>query len=177
MFQGLLKTAYALEPIYGDDFDTSAAQVDDEEDTLAAVAEHAFVTGQTVQVSTDDTLPTPLLAATDYFVIVVDANTIKLAATRDEALAGTAIDLEDVGVGNHVVDSQANVGSLIIQVTGDAVPTETSVWYAIKTIDLTSGSASSDAFAEWYYGSVRAVLNVTSGVLASCTVNLMGKGL
>ncbi|HOY96836.1 MAG TPA: hypothetical protein PK509_13915, partial [Catalimonadaceae bacterium] len=44
-----------------------------------------------------------LTASTVFYTIVVDANTIKLATSNANAIAGTAIDLLTVGGGNHVV--------------------------------------------------------------------------
>lgn len=45
------------------------------------------------------TFPAPLTSATNYYAIVVDANTIKLATSQANALAGTAIDLTSAGSG------------------------------------------------------------------------------
>lgn len=42
-------------------------------------------------------LPAGLAAATDYWLIVVDANTVKVASSLANAVAGTAIDITDVG--------------------------------------------------------------------------------
>jgi hypothetical protein len=60
---------------------------------------HGFTTGLKVRIATDDTLPGPLLVATDYFVIVIDADNFKLASTLVLALAGTPINLTNDGVG------------------------------------------------------------------------------
>lgn len=61
------------------------------------IPSHGFTTGLKVRGTTTGSLPDPLQLATDYFVIVVDANTIKLAETLDEALAGTEVVLVDEG--------------------------------------------------------------------------------
>lgn len=66
-------------------------------DSEFTIPSHGFTTGFKVQLTTTGTLPAPLLTATDYFVIVVDANTIQLAETLADALAGTEIELSDVG--------------------------------------------------------------------------------
>lgn len=64
-------------------------------------------TGFRVRVSTTGALPGGLAANTDYYVIIVNANTIKLATTRANALAGTAINLNtSQGTGVHTI-SQA----------------------------------------------------------------------
>jgi hypothetical protein len=48
-------------------------------------------------------LPSPLVAATSYWVIRVDANTIKLATSQANALAGTAIDITTTGSGTNQI--------------------------------------------------------------------------
>ena len=53
----------------------------------------------------EGTVAPPLINDQDYFVIVVDTNTIKLASTSTNALAGTAIDISGVGTGVHTLTS------------------------------------------------------------------------
>lgn len=66
------------------------------------IPNHAIrFTGYRVRVSSTTTLPTGLAASTNYFVIVVDSNNIRLASTRANALAGTWIDITAVGSGTH----------------------------------------------------------------------------
>jgi len=48
-------------------------------------------------------LPTGLSAATDYWLIVVDANTVKFASSQANALAGTAVDITAAGSGTHTM--------------------------------------------------------------------------
>lgn len=74
-------------------------------DTITLTA-HAFNNGDKVRFTTDDTLPDPLATLTDYWVIFVDANTIKVAASQADAELGIAIDLIDGGTGNHTITAQ-----------------------------------------------------------------------
>jgi hypothetical protein len=69
--------------------------------TLAA---HGFATGLKVRLDGPDAdnLPGGLAEATDYYIINVDANTVKFASSYANALAGTAIDLTTRG--NEGVD-------------------------------------------------------------------------
>jgi hypothetical protein len=62
---------------------------------------HHLQTGARVQVEnlTGTTPPSPLAADTDYYAIVVNTTTLKLATSRANALAGTAIDLTTTGTG------------------------------------------------------------------------------
>jgi hypothetical protein len=74
---------------------------------------HGFGTGLKVQVATSDTLPDGISALTDYFVIVVDDDNFKLAASLVNAIAGTAITLTDAGVGDQTVTPVALAGGSI----------------------------------------------------------------
>jgi hypothetical protein len=71
------------------------------------VPNHGLSTGDQVYVSSSQTLPPPLQTNTAYWVIYIDENTIKLAATRDNALAGRPISImvtqgvTGVNVTNH----------------------------------------------------------------------------
>jgi hypothetical protein len=49
-------------------------------------------------------LPAGLSSDTDYYVIVVNANTIKLATSSSNAAAGTAVAFSDNGTGTHRLD-------------------------------------------------------------------------
>lgn len=67
-------------------------------DALTATA-HGLSDGDQVHVSSTTTLPDPLAADTDYFVISATTNTFQLATTS----GGSAIDLTDAGTGTHTV--------------------------------------------------------------------------
>lgn len=58
-----------------------------------------YVTGDVIQVSTSSTgtLPAPLAANTNYYVIALGGGVIKLATSLANAFAGTAIDLTTTG--------------------------------------------------------------------------------
>jgi hypothetical protein len=62
-----------------------------------------LLTGTRVRVSTTTTLPAPLAAATDYFLIRVSDTTYKLATTYANAIAGTQIDITTTGTGTHTL--------------------------------------------------------------------------
>ena len=65
---------------------------------------HPFNVGERVYITTTATLPGGLAALTEYFIIDTDANTIKLATTKANAIAGTAIDLTSTGSGAIVIE-------------------------------------------------------------------------
>lgn len=79
--------------------DISAVDETTEELTVA----QDWTTGIEVVLATTNTLPDPLAVNTVYYVIRVDATTIKLATTAANATAGTAIDLTDQGTGTHSI--------------------------------------------------------------------------
>lgn len=82
-------------------FRVSSADINDTDDEIT-ITGHGYQTGDSVVVDAapEATLATGLTTATTYFVIRVDANTIKLAETETNSVAGVAIDLEDTGTDN-----------------------------------------------------------------------------
>lgn len=84
------------------DVDLEVTGVDDVGDTLIVVA-HGLATGRgplyVAVPSSADALPMPIAAGVAYWAIVVDADTIQLAASKVDALAASPIDIIDVGLG------------------------------------------------------------------------------
>lgn len=80
----------------------TAAGVSVANDTIT-ITSHGFSTGLLVTLTTTGALPTGLAVATNYFVIVVDANTIALASSLANANAGTRIDITAAGSGSSNV--------------------------------------------------------------------------
>ena len=70
----------------------SVSAMDSSLDTITITA-HGFTVGQKIQFTTGSVVGGGLVINTDYYVIVVDANTIKVATTPLNASLGTAIDL------------------------------------------------------------------------------------
>ncbi len=79
---------------------TSAA-VSTTADTIT-IASHGMVTGAKIALTTAGTLPTGVTATT-YWMIKVDANTLKFASSLANAAAGTAVDLTTPGIGTHTL--------------------------------------------------------------------------
>ncbi len=84
-------------------FDSADVKIAD--DSITFEQTQLFVTGDVVTVTVDSAtgsvLPTPLAGGTDYYVIVVDTKTIKLAVSESDALAGTALVITAVGTGKR----------------------------------------------------------------------------
>lgn len=78
-------------------------------------------TGDRVYLSTNEQLPLPLENDTEYFIIVLDNTSFKLAETRDNALEGIAIDLISAGRQNQYVGQLSNTFTALNGSTTDAV--------------------------------------------------------
>lgn len=76
--------------------------IDTSTDTITLPG-YLFPTGLPVRVTTSSSLPGGISAGVTYYVIRVTASTLKLAATRADALAGTPIDLTSAGIGNQTI--------------------------------------------------------------------------
>jgi len=64
---------------------------------------HGFAHCHTIRFSTTGTVPTGLTNNTTYYVIYVNANTIKLATTFNNAMSNTAINISSQGSGTHTI--------------------------------------------------------------------------
>lgn len=77
----------------------AAVNISTDELTIA----NTYVTGDLIRISTTDTLPAPLQVNTDYYVIYVNATTIRLAVSLANAYNGNQINLTTQGVGTHTL--------------------------------------------------------------------------
>ncbi len=96
-----IRFSYGRAPVGVPVFEVAAADVTTGSDEVA-ITGHGYLTGDQVTVNTA-TLATLAAGLTDdatYFVIRVDANTIKFAETAAAAVAGTAVDITSAGVDN-----------------------------------------------------------------------------
>lgn len=88
--------------------DLAIAAVDARADTLA-ITGHGRATGDgPVELATDGTAPGGLAVATPAWLIRVDDDTVKLAATFLDAMDGVAIDITDAGTGAHRLIARAD---------------------------------------------------------------------
>jgi len=137
-------------------------------DNTITIASHGYAMGLKGQltISGGGTLPDGLLAGTDYFVIVDGLDTIKLAASLANAIAGTDIDIIDQGTADKTITftPTALAGcSAKIQYSNDGVQWD----------DVASGSVSITAdgnkmfnLSNCYYSYVKAVFAITAGRVA-----------
>ena len=96
-----IRLSASLTPESVNEYGVAAASIAAASDEIT-VANHGYVVGQKVVLgaSVGATLAAGLEEDLTYFVIVVDANTIKLAATAADAVSGTAVDITDAGTDN-----------------------------------------------------------------------------
>jgi hypothetical protein len=95
---------------YTEGTDTTTSQI--------TISTHGYVTGDAVVYRAGTTADTNLSDGSVYYVIRVDANTISLATTYANAIAGTAITLADDGTGTSTLDKR-----IIIQVFNNGAST------------------------------------------------------
>jgi hypothetical protein len=125
--------------------------VDTTANTLTVTA-HGLLTGDRFRLrNINGALPasTPtLLGVTDYFAIVVDANTVKVSDTNAHALAGTGIaDLTGSGTGTSFIEFSipyCTPTQLAAPLTQIKSANDTNVWAALVALyDLLTGQADS----------------------------------
>lgn len=79
----------------------------------ATITAHGQVTGSLGQLTTSGGLPTGLSTSTNYYLIVVDANTVKFASSLANAVAGTNITLSSAGTGTQTFTPTTSSGNVI----------------------------------------------------------------
>ena len=149
---------------------TAVVTADDE----ITIASHGLTTGLVGQMTTSGGLPGGLTTSTNYFVIVVDTNTIQLASSLANALAGTAINLTTQGTGNHTFTPTALAGTVNYQASVDG---QNWVTLATPAPNAFTGTESAlvnqgDVFYPW----VRLQVSITAG-RCSATAHINGKGI
>lgn len=77
------------------------SEVDVDNDSVT-IPDHGYTTGFKGQLTATGTLPGGLSTSTDYFIINVDANTVKFASSLANALVGTAVTITDQGSDENV---------------------------------------------------------------------------
>lgn len=118
-FADVVGTAY--ETATQKTFSGTVSAVDVTANTITITA-HGFETGDKVTYSNGGgTSITGLTTATDYFVISIDDDTIKLATTYALAIAGTPIDLTVVGVGASHSVTPVITAAFMAQANGNAI--------------------------------------------------------
>ena len=100
-------------------------------------ANHNYYTGLVGQLTTDNTLPTGLSLATDYYVIALSDNTYSLATSLENAEAGTKINITAAGTGNHTFTPRGDVTDLKFNFRGVSQAT---VDFLIQRVTTSTGA-------------------------------------
>lgn len=98
----------------------SATGVNTTTEVLTSNAAHGFTTGDCVNATTSNTLPTGISVDTAYYVRVISPTTFTLYDTRARALSGGATGLVDItaaGTGNQTFTSVTAIGQHYLGVT------------------------------------------------------------
>lgn len=112
---------------------------------VITITAHGFITAEKVHFDVDTgSAPTGLTDNTNYYVIKLTANTFQLAATKDDAEAGTYIDLtgNPVGGGDFDLTPSTAAYNYAVDESNDNVN-----WGSVNIID-TSGTGSTVFFDE-----------------------------
>jgi hypothetical protein len=133
-------------------------------------ASHGLITGSMVRMTTATTLPAGITnATTDYFVIKVDADTIKLSDTKAHALAGTNIvTMSDQGTGNHTLTVTTLNISIQPEISNDP---DTVGWisYGSATVATAAGNVAWDIPTDYKWA--RLAITWTAGQVTFLAVD------
>lgn len=137
-----------------------AADVDVTENTITIVG-HGFFTGLKVAL-TGTNLPTGL-SATDYWIIVVDEDTIQVATSLANAVAGTEVDITAAGTTNDAEFTPATLSQVVkLQCSNDGTNFSD---ISGKTVTVTSAGNTVWDLGIVYYKVIRIVVTPTAGAL------------
>ncbi len=137
------------------------------------ITAHGFLTGLgVVPTATAGTLPAPLVSGTTYYVIKVDADTIKLATSVVNALAGTAVDLTTVGVtGPFVLTVETANVDVILQQSIDGTN-----WFDLDTENVVAATNILFGVTNPTGRYLRLYVDITTGQI-TITSSVLGKGI
>lgn len=140
----------------------------------ATISAHGFTTGLAITLTTTGSLPAGLSLATTYYVIRVDANTIKFATSAANAVAGTAINLTTQGGAGSTNTVNVTALSATLNVDGSVDGT---TWFELAS-DQSVGSETSFLFSltNPTVKYVALQVDITSGVV-TVAQEIIGKGL
>lgn len=85
------------------------------------ITAHGYQTGALGQMTTAGSLPTGLATSTNYFIIVLDLNTVSFATSLANALAGTAITISGGSGNSTFTPSSVSGGTVQPQWSNDQV--------------------------------------------------------
>jgi hypothetical protein len=137
------------------------------------IAAHGFLTGLKVVTTTSGAAPGGLSAGT-YYIIKVDAATIKFATSAANAFAGTAVDITTAGgVGDTQTITPAALGTCAIDLYASNDGTNY-VTLSVGSGNFTAGTVKLLPILDKFYKYLQLVLTVPAGAL-TVTATVYGK--
>jgi len=137
------------------------------------IAAHGFLTGLKVVTTTSGAAPGGLSAGT-YYIIKVDAATIKFATSAANAFAGTAVDITTAGgVGDTQTITPAALGTCAIDLYASNDGTNY-VTLSVGSGNFTAGTVKLLPILDKFYKNLQLVLTVPAGAL-TVTARVYGK--
>lgn len=138
---------------------------------ICTATAHGFKTGLKGQASTSNALPAGLVALTDYYVIVLTANTFKLASSLSNALAGTpVVDITTTGTGVQTFTPTAIAGASVkLQGSNDSTNT---VWVDLSSSTNITATANITWAGASDYLYLRAAYTMTAGQISAVTTTV-----
>ncbi len=146
----------------------SASQVTDgtPEIVFTTTLAHGLSFGLVVQFTTSVTLPTNIVAATDYYVVPITATTYTVATTLALAISGTYVAYSDTGTGNQTATPVALAGgNVALQGSNDNGAT----WVTVpnSTVAVTADGQVGPLEIDYVrYASYRVYAYLTTGMMA-----------
>lgn len=173
--------AYTVASLTNKTFVDADVNVGDDEITITG---HDLVAGQAFTLTTTGVLPGGLALATPYYAIVVDANTIQVASSLANALAGTPVAITSAaGGGTHTVAKTALTGTSVkvqfsLDYLDNAQPATNAAWYDVtsSSTNITATGSNYQNVADAYYPWIRFVVTQPSGLLSSLSIIVNSKG-
>lgn len=135
------------------------------------ITAHGFKTGLIGQLTSAGSLPTGLSLSTNYYIIVIDANTVSFALNYANAIAGTAIAISG-GSGNSTFTPTALAGGTIQPQWSSDLVTWISIGSPTSITATTNFGVTQDRPPFSY---MRLIFGVTAGSLSVNLTNELSK--
>lgn len=137
------------------------------------IPSHGFVTGIACTLTTDGAdLPAPLAVLTTYYVIKIDASTIKLATSLNNANAGTAITLSDAGTAASTLNVVITAATVALSIEQSL---DSSTWFSMSDAVAITSSANSLLYRADSASKYVRLVAVVSGGQANLTSRILAK--
>lgn len=136
------------------------------------ITAHGYMTGSLGQLTTAGSLPTGLSLSTNYYAIVIDANTIQFASSLANANAGTPIAISG-GTGNSTFTPVALTGCTVEFYWANDKTLPQSSWQSLDSpVSVTAALNFGHTFDKPPFRYVWIVFTITGGSVSTSTTGL-----